>query len=144
MKGKISLGYGGVEITDEGVMNIITKPCPLNTTEGYQFETPKDKLGQMKNLGKVVEFLQTTFYDQVYVKPVEAGYLGTWKDVKFLVGGEFLLHVQQVEDGSLLTTLAVEDGGDWSIIKFTYEGVLLNNFFNEIKKDITDIFEGHE
>lgn len=143
MKGKISLGYGGVEVGADGVINVITEPCPLRTTDGYQFEPPKGRVSQMENLGKVVEFLQTICYGRVYVKPLEAGYLGTWKDVKFSVGDTFFLHVQQIEDGSLYTTLIIPKEGDLDIIKFTYEGTVLDSFFNEIKKDIANIFEGY-
>ena len=43
MLGKISMGYGGVEITDEG-LNILTTPQPLSTTDGVQFDIETSKV----------------------------------------------------------------------------------------------------
>ena len=140
MFGKINLGYGGVEVTEDSI-NILTKPQPMSSTDGVQYEEVTCKRVQSSQLSYVAQFLSSITSGSVYVEPLDVGLRGMFQDVTFRVSGEYFLHVMVGDGGILYTTLIqpTSDGGI-SPIKFTYEGEIMEGFFSEIKMDITNLF----
>lgn len=136
---KVSMGYGGVEVSDRG-FNIITEPQPLSTNDGVCFEQETDKVKQMLNLSHMYKFLDTLCFESVYVKPMQVGMRGFLYDVSFMINHEYYLHVLMDMGDNVYPVLIRSDKGEINPIKFTYEGSVLTKFFDEIKVDINHLF----
>ncbi|AGH32186.1 hypothetical protein VPHG_00119 [Vibrio phage 11895-B1] len=145
MKVKISMGYGGVEFNEGNGFNILTKHQPMSHNNGFQLDVETDKVKQMRNIGYMQQFMDAILFDPPYVEILQAGERGHLVDVVFLVNKEFILHVLMDEDDSLYPILVRPDhNDDINSIKFTYEGLCLEQFFDEIRKDIKSIVEDNK
>lgn len=136
---KVNIGYGGVEVSDKGV-NIITEPQPLSTNDGICFEPETDKVKQMLNLSHMYKFLDTICFEQVYVEPLQVGMRGFLYDVSFMINHEYYLHVLMDMGDNIYPVLIRNDKGEINPIKFTYEGEVMEKFFDEVKLDINNLF----
>lgn len=143
MKIKISMGeYGGVEFDEKEGFNIITKPQPLSNENGLYVSGKVNNVRQMRGLSHMQLFLDNILFEPLYVRPVQAGTRGDLYDVSFLVNDKFYLHTLMESDGTLYVSLLMTTlNGETDIIKFTYEGRNLELFFEEVKKDIRNIFD---
>lgn len=141
MYGKVSMGYAGIEVSEEGI-NILTKPHPLSRTCGIGVKPETDKVEQTRNIKAMVNFLQEAILDKPWVEPCQFTYYGALVDVVFLVNDSIYISVMMDSKRELLPTLLSNDSnGSLCLIKFTYEGDLMNYFFSEIRRDIEDILQ---
>lgn len=140
---KVSMGYGGVEVSDKG-FNIITKPQPFSSDDGICFEQETDKVKQMKNLSHMYKFLDAICFEQVYVEPLQVGMRGFLYDVSFMINHKYYLHVLMDMGDNTYPVLIRNDKGEINPIKFTYEGSVMEKFFKEVKVDIYNLFSDSE
>ena len=144
MKNKINTGYGSVEFSEDKGFNISTDHEPLKSTDGVMLPPVTCKTIQMQNLTTVYKFLDEVLFEEIYVKPEEVNVSedGQTYVAAFTVNNNFFLHViLDIEGGLYPSLISISDNMDQNIIKFEYEGVQLDNFFSEIKKDIYSIRE---
>ena len=94
----------------------------------------------MVQLSYVAKFLDTISSSAVYVEPIEAGLRGDFKDVVFRINGEYFLHILMGLDNNIYPIIIQPLEDSVSHIKFTYEGSVMEDFFNEIKIDIENLF----
>lgn len=144
MKNKINTGYGSVEFSEDKGFNISTDHEPLKSTDGLMLPLVTCKTTQMQNLTTVYKFLDEVLFEKIYVKLEEVNVSADGQTYvsAFTVNNNFFLHViLDVEGGLYPSLISISDNMEQDIIKFEYEGVQLNNFFSEIKKDIYSIKE---
>ncbi|AGH32034.1 hypothetical protein VPIG_00178 [Vibrio phage PWH3a-P1] len=139
MKNKINLGYGFVEFNEGKGFNISTKNKET-ISDGLMIEMETNKEKQMENLMFAHRFLDTILFEQIYSQPLQTGLRGDFKDVIFLINHEYMLHVLVDQDNKVYPVLLKTVGDDVEPVKFSYEGETLKQFFNEIVKDVNDLF----
>lgn len=142
--GIVSMGYGGIEINEDHI-NLITKRCEIKSKDGYQVKEEKNKVKQMENIHYMIRFLQDSMVLGVYVEPLQVKIFDEgMSEVMFLVDGQYYLNVNMTNDHRLIPVLFyTDDTGEIRMLKFSYEGDLLEWFFTEIKKDMIEIVSNH-
>ena len=145
MYGKVEMGHSGVEVTEDGI-NLITQRCPLTNNDGYNIEEQTNPYEISKDQGCMLKFLEVVLVGSYHIMPIDAGYLGELKDVKFLVNEQYILHVV-VDTKENIYPMLVREGdvnGEIHAIKFTYSGEAMDSFFNNVLDYVEDIFDGKE
>ena len=136
------MGYGSVEFSECKGFSIFTKGVPLKSNEGINLKPATRKSEQRKNILHAQKFLDEVLFEQIYVSPEEVSSYGDSYTAIFTVNHKFFLHVVMDDKGNIFPSLMTgAEKGKPKIIKFEYEGVQLDNFFSEIKKDINSIKE---
>ena len=140
---EITLTNGKFEIS-KGFINLntdITGKLEHWEDSEVLFDFSCSKVEEVKNLGFMLEFIEDVLCGNPFVKPLQIGTIGNYKDVLFSINDEYVLHIMMREDGKIYPVLFNNKGTSQNLIQFSYSGVDVENFFNEIRKDIISLWE---